>query len=65
MLHAVGADTVRLLSNNPDEAAQLAVYGITVEECVPTGVHLSPANARYLAAKRDHSQHTIDLDAVL
>jgi hypothetical protein len=30
-------------------------------ERVPTRVHLSAANARYLAATRDHTAHTLDL----
>jgi GTP cyclohydrolase II len=63
MLRAVGADRIRLLSNNPDKAAQLEALGVTVTEKVPTGVHVSAANARYLAAKRDHTAHTIALPA--
>ncbi|MFW6773861.1 GTP cyclohydrolase II [Nocardioides sp. CPCC 205120] len=63
MLRTVGADRIRLLSNNPDKAAQLASYGVAVTERVPTGVHLSASNARYLLAKRDHTAHTIDLPA--
>ena len=63
MLQAVGADRVRLLSNNPDKAAQLELLGIAVAERVPTGVHLSEANTRYLEAKRDHTAHTLDLSA--
>jgi GTP cyclohydrolase II len=61
MLQAVGADRVRLLSNNPDKAVQLELLGVEVTERVPTGVHLSAANARYLAVKRDHTAHTLDL----
>lgn len=61
MLGAVGAGRVRLLSNNPDKAAQLTALGIDVTEQVPTGVHLSAANHRYLAAKRDHTAHTLEL----
>ncbi|MEA5456007.1 GTP cyclohydrolase II [Sinomonas sp. JGH33] len=61
MLRSVGVGRVRLLSNNPDKARQLHAYGIEVTERVPTAVHLSSANARYLAAKRDHTAHTIDL----
>jgi GTP cyclohydrolase II len=61
MLQAVGADRVRLLTNNPDKAAQLAHLGVEVTGQVPTGVHLSTANARYLAAKRDRTAHTLDL----
>jgi GTP cyclohydrolase II len=63
MLAAVGADRIRLLSNNPDKAAQLELLGVGVTEQVPTGVHLSAANARYLTAKRDHTAHTLDLPA--
>jgi GTP cyclohydrolase II len=61
MLPALGADRIALLSNNPDKAAQLAGLGIDVVERVPTRVHLSAANARYLSAKRDHTAHTLDL----
>jgi len=61
MLQAMGADRVRLLSNNPDKAVQLELLGVEVTERVPTGVHLSAANARYLAVKRDHTAHTLDL----
>jgi GTP cyclohydrolase II len=61
MLTALGADRIRLLSNNPDKAAQLELLGVAVTERVPTGVHLSAANARYLAVKRDHTAHTLDL----
>jgi GTP cyclohydrolase II len=61
MLTAVGADRIRLLSNNPDKAVQLELLGIAVTERVPTGVHLSAANARYLAVKRHHTAHTLDL----
>jgi GTP cyclohydrolase II len=63
MLHALGADRIQLLSNNPDKAAQLELLGVEVTERVPTGVHLSAANARYLTAKRDHTAHTLDLPA--
>jgi GTP cyclohydrolase II len=63
MLLASGVDRIRLLSNNPDKAAQLETLGVHVVEKVPTAVHLSSSNARYLAAKRDHTAHTIDLPA--
>jgi GTP cyclohydrolase II len=51
MLRALGVSAVSLLSNNPDKAAQLVRLGVTVVSRVGTGVHLSEANARYLAAK--------------
>ena len=65
MLGAVGLDRIRLLSNNPDKADQLAAHGVLVEERVPTGLHLTPANARYLTTKRDHTAHTLDLPVAL
>ncbi|ABS01616.1 GTP cyclohydrolase II [Kineococcus radiotolerans] len=61
MLDALGVERIALLSNNPDKAEQLVRHGIAVERRVPTGVHLSASNARYLRAKRDHTSHTLDL----
>ena len=61
MLLALGLPAVRLLSNNPDKAEQLTRLGVTVTECVPTGVYLSPANAGYLAAKAGRTAHAHDL----
>jgi GTP cyclohydrolase II len=61
MLHALGHSRIALLSNNPDKAEQLRELGVTVSEQVPTAVHLSPANARYLATKARRGAHTLDL----
>jgi GTP cyclohydrolase II len=61
MLQALGVLQVALLSNNPDKARQLGQFGVTVSARVPTGVHLSAANARYLATKARRGAHTLDL----
>jgi len=61
MLQALGVARIALLSNNPDKARQLTRYGITVAARVPTGVHLSSANARYLATKAGSGEHTLDI----
>jgi GTP cyclohydrolase II len=61
MLLALGAHRIRLLSNNPDKAHQLARLGVAVDENVPTGVHVSESNLHYLTAKRDLTAHTLDL----
>ena len=61
MLHALGVDRVALLSNNPDKAGQLSQLGVTVTRCHPTAVHLSTANARYLATKARRGSHTLEL----
>ncbi|MFI7211251.1 GTP cyclohydrolase II [Micromonospora maritima] len=64
MLAALGVDRVALLSNNPDKAAQLERLGVRVADRVTTGVHLSPANADYLAAKVTRADHALDLPFV-
>ncbi|MGO4186623.1 GTP cyclohydrolase II RibA [Pseudarthrobacter sp. TAF60_1] len=64
MLGALGAGRIRLLTNNPDKVGQLTALGVDVAEQVPTGVHLSDANRLYLAAKRNHTAHTINLPDV-
>ncbi|WP_345801623.1 GTP cyclohydrolase II [Microbacterium sp. AZCO] len=63
MLRAVGVESVRLLTNNPDKARQLTGLGIRVDDVVRTAVHLTPANARYLEAKRDRTGHLLDIPA--
>lgn len=61
MLDALGVSRVALLSNNPDKARQLRSCGVTVVEQVPTRVHLSAANHRYLETKARRGRHTLDL----
>ena len=58
MLGALGVERLQLLSNNPDKVAQLTAHGLAVEP-VPTAVHRSSANARYLAAKALHGGHRL------
>jgi GTP cyclohydrolase II len=61
MLNALGVSRVALLSNNPDKARQLRSCGVTVAAQVPTEVHVSAANVRYLEAKARRGGHTLDL----
>ena len=51
MLLALGVARLDLLTNNPDKARQLEAAGLRLRCCLPTGLHLSPANGRYLATK--------------
>lgn len=62
MLHDLGLDRVRLLSNNPDKAAQLAKYGVTVSEQVPLIVGVGAFNEQYLATKGARMGHIIDAE---
>jgi len=64
MLTVLGVDRIALLSNNPDKEEQLAKLGVTVTERVPTAVHLSAANADYLAAKVRRAAHTLHIPSV-
>lgn len=61
MLHALGVSRVVLLSNNLDKARQLRSWGVAVVAQVRTGVHVSPANVRYLEAKVRRGKHLLDL----
>ena len=59
MLHALGANRIGLLSNNPDKGAQLGRLGITIVRQVPTGLHLTGINAAYLATKARRGGHDL------
>jgi len=62
MLTALGVNSIDLLTNNPDKARQLRDLGVGIAETVPTGVHTTPNNLRYLSAKVEHTHHTIALN---
>ena len=61
MLQALGVLRLALLTNNPDKVRQLHRFGVTVTARVPTAVHLSEANARYLATKAQRGEHALDV----
>ena len=61
MLRALDLTRIRLLTNNPEKVRQLVAHGIEVEEVIPTGVHLTEENARYLTAKANVGGHNLTL----
>ena len=61
MLLALGVSRISLLSNNLDKAEQLCRFGVAVTALVPTGVHVSAANARYLATKAGRGAHILEV----
>jgi GTP cyclohydrolase II len=65
MLHTLGVSQIRLLSNNPDKAAQLSRHGIAVRAKVPTGVFVTSSNLRYLQTKVAVTGHRIALSPAL
>ena len=63
MLTALGVTELDLLTNNPDKARQLRDLGVAVRFVRPTGVFATDSNVRYLHAKAEHTNHTIELPA--
>ncbi|PVG83409.1 GTP cyclohydrolase [Nocardioides gansuensis] len=61
MLLALGVDRLELLTNNPDKEAQLAAAGVQVDRRVPTRLHATPVNGRYLAAKASDGHDLLGL----
>ena len=57
MLHALGIEEVRLLTNNPSKVEGLEAAGIKVVERVAHHMPANPHNADYLATKRKKSGH--------
>jgi len=61
MLLALGIRRIRLITNNPDKAAQLSQANIEVLECIPTSTFLTRFNRNYLAAKARLTRHHLTL----
>lgn len=59
ILRDLGISSVRLLTNNPDKSAQLATYGVTVDEQVPIAVRPTRDNLRYLQTKAERMGHDL------
>ena len=57
MLRALGADAVRLLTNNPGKVTGLEAEGIRVVERVAHHMPVNPHNEDYIATKRQRSGH--------
>ena len=62
ILEHLGVDSVRLLTNNPEKARQLAARGMNVSELVPLLVGVGEFNQDYLATKRDRMGHQLPED---
>lgn len=63
MLRALGVPRVQILTNNPDKPTQLQQLGLDIARVVPTAVHASAANVRYLSTKARSGAHTLRLPA--
>ena len=57
MLHLLGAQKLRILTNNPRKLHSLSGFGLEVVERVPLHVGEDPHNAGYLRTKREKLGH--------
>ena len=57
MLHLLGAQKLRILTNNPLKLHSLSGFGLEVVERVPLRVGETPENAEYLRTKREKMGH--------
>lgn len=60
ILRELGAESVRLITNNPHKVDAVELGGIVVAERVPSPVYMTPENERYLRTKRDRMGHLLD-----
>lgn len=61
ILQALGIQSIKLLSNNPDKSRQISAAGIKVTKMISTGVYANKHNISYLKAKVNKHKHIIDL----
>ena len=61
----LGAQKLKILTNNPKKVVGLKGYGLEIVERIPLEVHPNPLNARYLETKRDKLGHLISTDWIL
>lgn len=59
VLHHLGVESVRLITNNPDKADGLRAGGICVRSRVPSLVPVNEQSAHYLRTKRDRMRHAL------
>ena len=57
VLRHLGANSIRLLTNNPDKTAALSSHGIAVAARVPIVIAPTPRNTVYLDTKRERMGH--------
>lgn len=59
ILRYLGANKLKLMSNNPRKRAGLKGYGIEIVDIVPIEIHPNTHNLKYLETKRDKLGHEI------
>ncbi|MDO8729778.1 MAG: bifunctional 3,4-dihydroxy-2-butanone-4-phosphate synthase/GTP cyclohydrolase II [Candidatus Omnitrophota bacterium] len=59
ILADLGLTQIRLMTNNPRKVVGLEGFGLTIAERVPLEIPATPANAKYLKAKREKLGHLL------
>ncbi len=61
MLEALGVESVRLMTNNPEKLAGLRRHGARVLERIPLLTPATPHNVGYLRTKQERAGHLLGL----
>ena len=61
ILHDLGIQSLRLMTNNPHKVAGLTQHGLIVTERVPLQTAVHPQNHTYLTTKVQRMRHLLDL----
>jgi GTP cyclohydrolase II len=65
MLHQLGINEIKLLTNNPEKIAALTRSGLTVVAHERMTGRPTAENVHYMATKRDRAGHLIDVEALI
>ena len=65
ILKEIGANTIRLITNNPSKIEGLEDAGIVVIDRVPIEMEIHDTNRQYIQTKVEKMNHIIDMDKVV